>query len=89
MIKQYITLTGIISFFLVFMLWAISLFFPAYTRYFTYIAIIILVPVIILDLIKKRKEDKVEDTESFKISIYNILISAVILGVLFFIINQK
>ncbi|MFH6991311.1 hypothetical protein [Flavobacterium sp. FlaQc-48] len=89
MIKQYITLTGIISFFLVFMLWAISLLFPAYTRYFTYIAIIILVPVIILDLIKKRKEDKVEDTESFKLSIYNILISAVILGVLFFIINQK
>jgi hypothetical protein len=47
-----------------------------------------MIPFLIFDLIKKRKEDKIEGTQHFKLSIYNILIAAAIMGVLFFLIHS-
>ena len=88
MLKQYITLSGVISFSLILMSFLVSFIYPEYTRYFYYVAIIIMIPFIIVDLIKKRKEDKIEGTQHFKLSIYNILIAAAIMGVLVFLIHS-
>jgi len=89
MIKKYITLPSFITLFCIIINCVIALTFPEYTRYFLYVSILVLIPFIIVDLIKKRKEDKNNDTENFKFSVYNILISIVILGVLFFVINNN
>lgn len=86
MLRQYITLPTIISLFLTLSVLLVSFVLPEYTRYFYYGAIVIMIPFVISDLIKKRKEDKIEGTEHFKFSIYNILIAAAIMGVLFFLI---
>lgn len=89
MIKKYITLPSFVTLFCIIILWTISLTFPEYSRYFLYLSILVLIPIIISDLIKKRKEDKNDGTENFKFSVYNILISVAILGILFFVISKN
>jgi len=89
MIKKYITLPSFVTLFCIIILWTISLTFPEYSRYFLYLSILVLIPFIIIDLIKKRKEDKNDGTENFKFSVYNILISVAILGILFFVISKN
>lgn len=89
MLKQYLTLPSIISLFLIVMVLIVSLVFPEYVRYSYYGAIVIMIPFIIFDLIRKRKEDKIDGTEYFKISVYNIFIAAAMMVVLFFLINSN
>jgi len=89
MIKKYITLPSFVTLFCIIILWTISLTFPEYSRYFLYLSILVLIPFIIIDLIKKRKEDKNDGTGNFKFSVYNILISVAILGILFFVISKN
>ncbi|WP_143394920.1 hypothetical protein [Flavobacterium sp. 2] len=66
-----------------------SLVSPEYIRYFYYGAIVIMIPFIISDLLKKKKEDKIDGTKHFKISVYNILIAIAMMVVLFFLINSN
>lgn len=87
MLKQYLTLPSFITLFLLLIIVIVSFVSPEYIRYSYYGAIAILIPFVISDLIKKRKEDKIDGTEHFKISIYNILISTVMMLVLFFLAN--
>lgn len=89
MIKKQFTLPLFISLLLIILLFIIAIVAPEYSRYFMYFSIIIMIPVIIYDLIKKRKEDNRNGTQFFKFSIYNILISILIMGFLFFLISQN
>lgn len=86
MIKKYITTVNIVFFIWGLLLIAISELFYEYTRYYLYLSILVIIPIIISDLIRKRKEDKRDGTALFKLSMYNILISAFILGILLLII---
>jgi heme O synthase-like polyprenyltransferase len=87
MMKEYITTKNIGIFFILLLL-GISLVFPEYNRYFTYTAIVIMIPLVVVELIKKRKEDKLNSTKIFQTSIYSMLVVAVILVVFFFITKQ-
>ena len=48
-----------------------------------YLLILIMIPFLILKLVKQRREDKVNGTQDFKLSLYNILMTVVIMGILF------
>jgi heme O synthase-like polyprenyltransferase len=90
MIKKYITPINI-----VFFLWGLILLIISevyrdkYTKYYLYFSIIIIIPFMIVNLIKQRKEDKIKGTTMFKSSIYRMLIMAVLLVVVFFITKQN
>jgi len=60
-----------------------------YARYYMYLLILIMIPFLILKLVKQRREDKVNGTQDFKLSLYNILMTVVIMGILFFLINSN
>ena len=86
--KKYITATSI------FFLWglillAISKWYYEYTRYFLYLSITVIIPIMILNLIKQRKEDKRNDTSVFKSSILIMLFMAVVVGILFILTKQN
>jgi L-asparagine transporter-like permease len=79
---------------IVFFLWGLVLLFIStayseYTRYFLYLSIIIIIPLMIVNLLKKRKEDKLNGTKIFQSSIYRMLIMAAVLLVFFFITKQN
>jgi len=87
--KKYSTTINIIFFFWGLLLLAVSSFYPEYVRYYLYFSIIVIIPIMIIDLIKQRKKDKVEGTALFQASIYRMLIMAVVLGLFFFITQQN
>jgi len=89
MIKKYIKPVNIIFFLWGPTLIAISWFYPDYTRYYLYLSIIVIIPVAIVNLIKQRKEDKLNDTREFQASIYRMLIMAAVLVVFYFLTHQK
>jgi hypothetical protein len=75
-----------ISIILIFVLsQVIGLIYPEYYRYFMYLGLILVTPIVILGLIKQRKEDKLNGTQNFQSAISRMLIIAVILGVFYFI----
>lgn len=88
MIKKVLSPINIAIFFWGLVLIAMSELYPEYTRYYLYLSILVAVPILVLKLIRVRKEDKINDTDHFRFSMYNVLISAVILGILFFTINK-
>jgi len=87
--KKYSTTINIIFFLWGLLLLAVSSFYPEYVRYYLYFSIIVIIPIMIIDLIKQRKKDKVEGTALFQASIYRMLIMAVVLGLFFFITQQN
>lgn len=86
--KKYITPINIAMFLWGLILITISEVYRDYTRYFLYLSIIIVIPLIIVNMIKQRKEDKINNTKEFQASIYRMLIMAVMLAVFFFITKQ-
>lgn len=68
---------------------AISILSPEYTRHFLYLAVIVFTPVIIVNMIKQRKEDKLKNTKTFEASIYRMLIMVVVLFVFFLLTMQN
>lgn len=90
MIKKYIIPVNII-----FLLWGpilivISEFYREYVRYFLYLSIIAIIPIMVLNLIKQRREDKLNAAKVlFRQSIYRMLIMAVVLVVFYFLTHQK
>lgn len=87
MTKKLITPMNIFVFLWGIVLLVISKFYNEYTRYYLYTAILVMISIVIINLIKQRKEDKKDGTEHFKISLFNILIATVIMAVLFFLIK--
>lgn len=67
----------------------ISAFFREYVRYYLYLSIIVIIPVAIVNMIRQRKEDKLNGTTLFKESIYRVLIMLVLLIAFFFITKQN
>ncbi|KIQ14672.1 hypothetical protein RT99_22830 [Flavobacterium sp. MEB061] len=86
--KKYITPINIAMFLWGLILITISEVYRDYTRYFLYLSIIIVIPLIIVNMIKQRKEDKINNTKELQASIYRMLIMAVMLAVFFFITKQ-
>jgi predicted Na+-dependent transporter len=86
--KKYITPISIAMFLWGLILITISEVYRDYTRYFLYLSIIIVIPLIIVNMIKQRKEDKINNTKEFQASIYRMLIMAVMLAVFFFMTKQ-
>jgi hypothetical protein len=56
-----------------------------YLRYYQYASIIIMIPFAIFNLMKKRREDRVNGTQNFNVSIYRMMFLAVLLIAFFFI----
>lgn len=83
--KKKLTSINSVLILLVLLLIAISMFFPEYTRYFLYFSLIVMPPVMIVDLIKKKRQDKINVTTEFQLSIYRMLFMAVVLGSFFLI----
>ena len=67
----------------------INQYYYEYVRYYLYISIIVIFPIMIWNLIKQWKKDKVEETKEFKPSIFRMLIMAVVMIVIFFITKQN
>lgn len=67
----------------------ISAFFREYVRYYLYLSIIIIIPIMILNIIRQRREDKLNGTKIFQASIYRMLIMVALLLVFFFITKQN
>lgn len=90
MIKKYITPVNIIFFLWGPILIVISEFYREYVRYFLYLSIIAIIPMMVLNLIKQIREDKLNAaTVLFRQSIYRMLIMAVVLVVFYFLTHQK
>ncbi|MWB93955.1 hypothetical protein GON26_06245 [Flavobacterium sp. GA093] len=88
--KKYITSVNIAFFLWGLILVAISEISKGeYTRNFLYFSIIVIIPIMIFNLIKKRKEDKRNDTSLFRESIYRMLIVVIMLGIAFYITIQN
>lgn len=85
MIKKYITPINLISYLWTLLLVFISKEHSEYSRYYLYLSIPIMIPFMISNLIKQRREDQLNGTILFKSAIYRMLIMAVILVVFFFI----
>lgn len=86
--KKYITPTSIIFLWGLILL-AISKWYYEYTRYFLYLSIVVIMPIMIVNLIKQRKEDKRNNTNIFRNSILRMLFIAVVMGSLFFLTQQN
>lgn len=87
--KKHISPINIASILWVLILVFISEEYSEYYRYFLYLSIPVLIPFMIFNLIKQKREDQLNGTTMFKSSIYRMLIIAVILGVFFFITEQN
>ncbi|WP_134145260.1 hypothetical protein [Flavobacterium sp. 270] len=83
--KKYFSSLNIVLllWFLIYIL--ISNIYSDYTMYYFYLSLPIIILILIFDLVKQKKEDKLNHTNSFSSSIYRMLIMAVLLGVFFFI----
>ncbi len=89
MIKQFITPINIAFFLWGLFLVTISLLYAEYTRYYLYLSIILIIPIMTLSLVKQRKQDKLNNTKEFQSSIYRMLFMAVVMVVFYFITKQN
>lgn len=87
--KKIITPINIIFFLWGLILVIISELYPQYTRYYLYASILVILPVMIINLIKQRKEDKQNGTTKFQAAVYRMLIMAVLLGITYFMTKQN
>lgn len=88
MIKKHFTPKTII------LLWGFTLLFilnnyNEYVKYFLILSLPVIIPLLIFNLIKQRREDQINNTTLFKSTIYRMLIVAVILVAFFFISKQN
>ncbi len=89
MVKKILTPATIAIFLWGSILLLINQYYYEYVRYYLYISIIVIFPIMIWNLIKQWKKDKVEETKEFKPSIFRMLIMAVVMIVIFFITKQN
>ncbi|MDQ6472832.1 hypothetical protein RB619_19500 [Flavobacterium sp. LHD-80] len=89
MIRKIITPVNTIFFFWGLVLLTFSESYPQYTRYYLYASILVIIPVMVADLRKQRKEDKQNGTIKFQSAIFRMLVMAVLLGIAYFIMKQN
>lgn len=89
MMKKLIKPIYIVIFLWGLILNSISWFYPDYTRYYLILSIIVITPLAIIEMIKMKKEDKLNETTLFKEAIYRMLIMSVVLGIIFVITKQN
>ncbi len=90
MIKKHITLVHITFFLGLLTHLAISeVYGNEYARYFMYFLITIITPRVIFNLVKERREDKLNSTTLFQASIYKMLIMSVVLVIFFLLTKQN
>jgi len=89
MVKEYITPTNIAFFLWGLILLVLSGFYPDYTRYYLYLSIVVIIPVVIFSMIKQRREDKIKGTKEFQSSLYRMLFVAFVMIVFYFITKQN
>ncbi|SMO35199.1 hypothetical protein SAMN06265349_101182 [Flavobacterium resistens] len=89
MIKKIVTPINVIFLFWGLILLTFSESYPQYTRYFLYASILVILPVMIINLIKQRKEDKLNYTTNFQSAVYRIIFMAVLLVIMYFITKQN
>ncbi|WP_264550907.1 hypothetical protein [Flavobacterium sp. N2038] len=87
--KKYFTATNIIFFIWGLVLIAISQFYREYNRYFLYLSLAVIIPAMIFNLIKQKREDKLNDTKKFQSSIFRMLIMALLLVIVFLATRQN
>ncbi|OXB00679.1 hypothetical protein B0A81_20610 [Flavobacterium plurextorum] len=68
---------------------AITEWYYEYVRYYLYVSIAVIIPIMIWNLIKQKKKDKISGTREFQSSIYRMLIMAVVLIIIFYITKQE
>ena len=68
---------------------AITEWYYEYARYYLYVSIAVIIPIMIWNLIKQKKKDKINGTREFQSSIYRMLIMAVVLIIIFYITKQE
>ncbi|UUW07534.1 hypothetical protein NLG42_15640 [Flavobacterium plurextorum] len=68
---------------------AITEWYYEYARYYLYVSIAVISPIMIWNLIKQKKKDKINGTREFQSSIYRMLIMAVVLIIIFYITKQE
>ncbi|MCV9928618.1 hypothetical protein OIU83_13195 [Flavobacterium sp. LS1R49] len=88
MIKKYVTTINIVYFLWGLVLLAISDLYPEFVRYYLYLSIISIIPMMIMITIKMRREDKLNGTTTFRSAIYRMLVMALMLGIFYFITKQ-
>ncbi|MNK59052.1 hypothetical protein D3C87_781510 [compost metagenome] len=89
MIKKYLTPATIAIFLWGIGLWLINEYCHEYIRNYLYMYLLAFFPIMIWNLIKQWKKDKVEGTKEFNSSIYRMLLMAVVMIVIFFITKQN
>lgn len=89
MIAKYISLETVIMFFWGLLMVVLSLFFSEYVRYYLYASILVVTPLLIMKLLKIRKEDQIHQTKQFRVVIFNVIVAFMILGFLFVFIQNK
>ncbi|WP_035643860.1 hypothetical protein [Flavobacterium sp. ASV13] len=89
MIKKIVTPVNVIFLFWGLVLVTFSESYPQYTRYFLYASILFILPVMIVNLVKQRKEDKQNGTIKFQSAVYRIIFMAVLLVIMYFITKQN
>jgi 4-hydroxybenzoate polyprenyltransferase len=87
--KKYSTPINIFILLWGFVLIVISELYSEYVRYYLYLSLIIMIPIMIWNLIKQKKNDKVEGTKEFQFSIYRMLFMAVVLVIMFYMTKQN
>lgn len=89
MIKKIVTPVNVIFLFWGLVLVTFSESYPQYTRYFLYASILFILPVMIVNLVKQRKEDKQNGTIKFQSAVYRMLFMAALLVIMYFITKQN
>ncbi len=89
MTKKYITPVNIAFFLWGLLLLTVSILYPEYTRYYLYLSIAVIIPIAVVNLIKMKREDRLNDTINFRLAIYRMLIMALFLVIFFFITKQN
>jgi len=89
MIKKVLTPATIAIFFWGIGLIAINEYYYEYLRPYLYISLLLIFPLMIWNLIKQWKNDKVEETKEFKSSISRMLIMAIVMIIVFLITKQN
>ncbi|MBB4803866.1 putative membrane protein [Flavobacterium nitrogenifigens] len=88
MIKKVLTPATIAIFFWGIILLILNAKYYEYVRYYLYLSIIIVFPIMIVNMIKQRKNDKINGTKEFYQAINRMMIFAVILVIMFAITKQ-
>lgn len=67
----------------------LGLIYREYSTYFLCLGLLLITPILTLSMIKIRKEDKLNGTQNFKLSIAALLIALFIFGVCYFLLLQN